>query len=128
MIELMDLRTGNYIHPAKALQQNEADTERYLRILSIDLLQRKVVAKADNSAELLTCSSPAIFPCNIEDIKKLVGGFSFNEHSIIIEGEAAVFILHENGSSIALPHIRYMHQFQNLFRSLTGQEFPFNLG
>lgn len=126
MIELMDLRTGNYIHPP--LEQNAAaDTSRYLRILSIDLLQKKVTAKEDNSTEISTYAPSEISGCSIEDIKRLVGGFSFNEHSIIIEGEAAVFILHENGSSIALPHIQYLHQFQNLFRSLTGQEFPFNI-
>jgi hypothetical protein len=127
MIELMDIRAGNYIHPSLEHDPANADVSRYLRILSIDLLSKKVSAKEDNSAEILAYQSTEIFGCSIEDIKKLVGGFSFNEHSIIIEGEGAVFIIHENGSSIALPQIKYLHQFQNLFRSLTGQEFPFNI-
>lgn len=127
MIELMDIRTGNYVHPLMENDPAKADTSRYLRILSIDLLSKKVSAKEDNSTEILSYSSAEIFGCSIEDIKKLVGGFSFNEHSIIVEGEGAVFIIHENGSSIALPQIKYLHQFQNLFRSLTGQEFPFNI-
>lgn len=127
MIELMDLRTGNYIHPASMQDQNRPDTEKYMRILSVDLLNKKVNAKEDKSSEIHTYTTAEIFGCSIEDITKLMGGFSFNEHSIIIKGPGEVLILHENGSMIALPHIQYLHQFQNLFRSLTGQEFPFNI-
>jgi hypothetical protein len=36
MIELMDLRTGNYIHPASTQDQTKPDTEKYMRILSIE--------------------------------------------------------------------------------------------
>jgi hypothetical protein len=128
MIELMDLRTGNYIHPASAIDQAKADTEKYMRILSVDLLNRKVNAKEDNNKEIHTFEAARIFGCSIENITRLMGGFSFNEHSMIIKGEGEVLILHENGSMIALPHIHHLHQFQNLFRSLTGQEFPFNIG
>jgi hypothetical protein len=127
MIELMDLRTGNYIHPASIQDQTKPDTEKYMRILSVDLLNRKVSAKEDNNQEIHVYEAAGIFGCSIEDITKLLGGFSFNEHSMIIKGEGEVLILHENGSMIALPHIQYLHQFQNLFRSLTGQEFPFNI-
>lgn len=127
MIELMDLRTGNYIHPASTHDHVKPDTEKYMRILSIDLLNRKVSAKEDNSKEIHTFEAAGIFGCSIEDITRLMGGFSFNEHSMIIKGEGEVLILHENGSMIALPHIHSLHQFQNLFRSLTGQEFPFNI-
>lgn len=127
MIELMDLRTGNYIHPASVQDQAKPDTEKYMRILSIDLLNRKVSAKEDNNKEIHVYEAAGIFGCSIEDITRLLGGFSFNEHSMIIKGEGEVLILHENGSTIALPHIQYLHQFQNLFRSLTGQEFPFNI-
>jgi hypothetical protein len=127
MIELMDLRTGNYIHPASTQDQTKPDTEKYMRILSIDLLNRKVSVKEDNNKEIYVYEAAGIFGCSIEYITKLLGGFSFNEHSMIIKGEGEVLILHENGSMIALPHIQYLHQFQNLFRSLTGQEFPFNI-
>jgi hypothetical protein len=127
MIELMDLRTGNYIHPASTINHTKPDAEKCMRILSVDLLSRKVTAKEDNNKEIHTFETAGIFGCGIEHITKLLGGFSFNEHSIIIKGEGEVLILHENGSMIALPHIHYLHQFQNLFRSLTGQEFPFNI-
>jgi hypothetical protein len=127
MIEAMDLRAGNYIHPPLEQEATKPDTGKYLRVLSIDLLSKKVSAKEDNNPEIFVYPSAAIHGCSINDIKKLVGGLSFNEHSIIIEGEGSVFIIHEDGSSIALPHIQYLHQFQNLFRSLTAQEFPFNI-
>jgi hypothetical protein len=128
MIELMDLRTGNYIHPVSMHDDTKPDTEKYMRILSIDLLNKKISAKEDNNTEIQVYATAGIFGCSIENITKLMGGFSFNEHSMIIKGEGEVAILHENGSLIALPHIQYLHQFQNLFRSLTGQEFPFNIG
>jgi hypothetical protein len=127
MIELMDLRAGNYIHPALVQDHTKPDTEKYMRILSVDLLSKKVNAKEDNSTAIHVYTTAETFGCSIEDITRLMGGFSFNEHSIIIKGEGEVIILHENGSMIALPHIHYLHQFQNLFRSLTGQEFPFNI-
>lgn len=127
MIELMDLRTGNYIHPVSSQDHAKPDTEKYMRILSVDLLNRKVSAKEDNDKEIHVYETAGIFGCSIEDITRLMGGFSFNEHSMIIKGEGEVLVLHENGSMIALPHIQYLHQFQNLFRSLTGQEFPFNI-
>ena len=127
MIELMDLRTGNYIHPASVQDSTKPDAKKYMRILSVDLLNKMVSAKEDNSSEIHTYTTADIFGCSIENIIRLMGGFSFNEHSIIIKGEGEVLILHENGSLITLPHIQYLHQFQNLFRSLTGQEFPFNI-
>ncbi len=127
MIEAMDLRAGNYIHPPSEQNPSLPDNGRYLRVLSIDLLNKKVTAKEDGIPEIFQYDTTDISGCSINNIRKVMGGFSFNEHSIIIKGEGKVFIVHEEGQSIALPHIQYMHQFQNLFRALTGQEFPFNL-
>lgn len=127
MIALMDLRAGNYIHPHGNDESLPAEDKRYLRILSVDLTGKKVRAKEDYNTEILTFEAAQISGCSITDLLKIMGGFSFNEHSILIKGEHEVFIIHENGSTITLPHIQYVHQFQNLFRSLTGEELPFNI-
>lgn len=119
MIEPIELRPGNYIHPAQ-------EDSTYLRILSVDLLSREVSAKADHSQEIQKFACKDIYPCNLSDLLKTIGGLSFGPHSILLQ-EEGVYIVHEEGPSIPLPHIRYVHQFQNLMRSLTGSEMPFNL-
>ena len=126
MIALMDLRTGNYIHPAMAGNDMEPDQGRYLRILSINLMEKQVTAKADHDATIHTLRNEIIYACDLNDLARITGGLSFGEHAILLQ-EGLVSILHENGSLLPLPHIRYVHQFQNLVRSLTGDEFPFNL-
>jgi hypothetical protein len=126
MITLMDLRAGNYIHPARDNNGQEPDLSRYLRILSVDLVAKQVTAKADHDATIVALTAGQIYPCDLHHLRQLIGGLSFGEHSILLR-EDGVMIVHENGSPIPLPHIRHIHQFQNLFRGLTGNEFPFNL-
>lgn len=126
MIALMDLRAGNYIHPALESNDQEPDHSRYLRVLSIDLVAKHVTAKADHDTTILTLEAGHIYPCDLALLRQLIGGLSFGEHSILLR-EDGVTILHENGSPMPLSHIRHVHQFQNLFRGLTGDEFPFNL-
>ncbi len=126
MIALMDLRPGNYVHPAMPGKDNEPDAGRYLRILSIDLLAKQVTAKADGEQEIHTLNADAIYPCALDVLMRVIGGLSFGDHSILLQ-DGAVAIIHENGSLFHVPHIQYVHQFQNLFRSLTGQEFPYNV-
>lgn len=123
MIPLMDLRTGNYIHPAK---EGKPDTACYLRIVSISLIDKQVVAKADGATALQTLDHTDIFPCGFEDLMKVTGGLSFGGHAILLQ-DGMVAIVHENGAAIPLEHIRYVHQFQNLVRSLTNAELPFNI-
>ncbi len=122
----MDLRAGNYIHPAVHDNSQEPDLSRYLRILSLNLLTKRVTAKADHDTTVVTLEDQQIFPCDLLHLRQLIGGLSFGEHSVLLQDDG-VTLLHENGSPLTLPHIRYVHQFQNLFRGLTGDEFPFNL-
>ena len=119
----MDLRVGNYIHPAN---EGGPDKARYLRIVSVDLISKQVVAKADGKADLHILQPGSIFPCAFDDLMKITGGLSFEDHAVLLQ-EGMVVVRHENGSLIPLPHIRYVHQFQNLVRSLTGAELPFNI-
>lgn len=119
----MELRPGNYVHPGK---DDVADTGRYLRILSIDLLQKQVTAKADHDTEIHTLAHTAIFPCGLDRLMEITGGLSFGAHSLLLK-DGAVAIVPEDGSMMAMPHILYIHQFQNLVRSLTGEELPFNI-
>ncbi len=125
MIEPIELRPGNYIHPAK-LDETAADGQIYLRILSVDLLSRQVAVKADYQQEIRTLAVADIYPCNLSDLQQTIGGLAFGPHSILLQ-EEGVYLVHEEGNSIPLPHIRYVHQFQNLVRSLTGTEMSFNL-
>ena len=125
MIEPIELRPGNYIHPGKD-DEAAADTGIYLRVLSVDLLSRKINAKEDHKKEIVTYDAGSVYPCGLEDLKKTIGGLAFGQHSILLNDEG-VYIIHEEGNSIPLPHIRYVHQFQNLMRGLTGAEMPFNL-
>lgn len=127
MIDLMDLRAGNYIHPGLEGQEALADTGRYLRIVSVALPEKQVIAKADGDAGYCTLKYDNVYPCSLERLMQMIGGLSFGEHTLLIQGPGAIAIVHENGSVIALPHIQHLHQFQNLFRSLTGQEFPYNI-
>jgi hypothetical protein len=126
MIALMDLRAGNYIHPAKAGGEPGPDNSRYLRVIAIHLVEKQVQAKADGETTLYTLNHDAIFPCAFDDLARLTGGLSFGEHALLLQEQMAS-IVHENGSVIPLPHIRFVHQFQNLIRSLTGDELPFNI-
>ncbi|WP_118976198.1 hypothetical protein [Taibaiella koreensis] len=128
MIDLMALRPGNYIHAGQAGNHAEPDSSRYLRVLSVQLMEKRLTAKADEDVEIYTLGAGDIYPCPLDRLMQMIGGLAFGEHSILIQGPGAVAIVHENGSLIPLPHIRYLHEFQNLFRSLTGQEFPYNVG
>lgn len=125
MIEPIELRPGNYIHPGDEAG-TAADTSVYLRILSVDLLSRKISAKEDHKKEIVAFEVAEIYPCGFDDLKKTIGGLAFGPHSILLNDEG-VYIVHEEGNTIPLPHIRYVHQFQNLMRGLTGSEMPFNL-
>ncbi len=125
MIEPIELRPGNYIHPGNK-DHTGADSSRYLRVLSVDLLSRKVSAKEDHKTDIAIFEAGELYPCGLEDLRKTIGGLAFGQHSILLN-EEGVYIVHEEGNSIPLPHIRYVHQFQNLMRSLTGAEMPFNL-
>jgi len=121
----MDLRPGNYIHPPAAAGDASS---RYLRVVSVDLMTRTVAAKADFSNEPETFNAGEISGCALEALMDYIGGLSFDGHSLLIGGAGAVSVIAAGGAPIELPHIRYVHQFQNLFRSLTGQELPVNLG
>ncbi|PSK89709.1 hypothetical protein [Taibaiella chishuiensis] len=125
MIEPIELRPGNYIHPGLP-GEAAADTGVYLRVVSVDLVARQVKAKADYQQDIRTFAVAEIYPCGLSDLQQAIGGLAFGPHSILLQDEG-VYIVHEEGPSIPLPHIRYVHQFQNLVRSLTGSEMAFNL-
>lgn len=125
MIEPIELRPGNYIHPGNN-DGTEANTAIYMRVLSVDILKRKISAKEDHKKDVIVFETDRIFACGLEDLEKTIGGLAFGPHSILLK-DGGVYIVHEEGNSIPLPHIRYVHQFQNLMRSLTGSEMPFNL-
>lgn len=128
MIDIMELRAGNYIHPCREDDPAQPDTNRYLRVLSIQLIEKQVRVKADQGADLLTLAAAELYPCSLERLTQMIGGLAFGDHSLLIQAPGSIAIVHENRSVISLPHIQYLHQFQNLFRSLTGQEFPYNVG
>ncbi|WP_157976919.1 hypothetical protein [Taibaiella helva] len=128
MIDIMDLRAGNYIHPCREDDPTQPDTGRYLRVLSLQLVEKQVMARADRDNTGLAYTAAEIFPCSLERLTQMIGGLAFGEHSLLIQAPGAIAIVHENGSVIPLPHVQYLHQFQNLFRSLTAQEFPYNIG
>ncbi len=125
MIEPIELRPGNYIHPG-INEGKEANTRIYMRVLSVDLLNRKISAKEDHKKEIEEFTANLVYACSLEDLEKTIGGLAFGPHSILLK-DGGVYIVHEEGNSIPLPHIRHVHQFQNLMHSLTGSEMPFNL-
>jgi len=128
MIHPVELRAGNYIHPAMENgSMLEANTNKYLRVLSIDLETKIIKAKQDYQAEVFTFNAADIFPCSFKDIMLQIGGMSFGEHAIIIKSEREIILMLAGGTSVEMPHIQYLHQFQNLVRSLTGQEMAFNV-
>lgn len=121
MIAIMDLRPGNYI------QAGNADQQRYLRVVGIDLMQKTIQAKEDLQTDIETYAMDQVAGCPLALLTHIIGGLSFDEHALFIKEDTGVWIIHQEGAAISLPHIRHVHQFQNLFRSLTGQELPFNL-
>ena len=127
MIHPIELRPGNYIHPALPADTAVADTARYLRIIGVDLESRTVKAKQDHQSDITTLDITAIFPCSLKDLMRQIGGMGFGEHSIILKSEHEVMLMLANTTPVSLDHIQYLHQFQNLVRSLTGQELGFNV-
>lgn len=122
MIDITDLRPGNYV------QETGVPEQVPLRVTGTDLLQRRIMAKADFQPEEKAYSPAQLEGCPLETLMKYMGGLGFGEHSLLLKGPGDVYVIHAEGTALPLPHIRHVHQFQNLFRSLTGQELPFNLG
>lgn len=127
MIHPVELRPGNYIHPAKEEDKTDADTRKYLRIIAVDLETKMVKVKEDFRSEIRSLETQHIFACSLKDLMHHIGGMGFGEHSIILKGEHEVMLMLSNATPVSLDHIKYLHQFQNLVRSLTGQELSFNV-
>lgn len=127
MIHPVELRPGNYIHPVAENDPAAADTQKYLRVIAVDLENKTVKAKADHQPEIHSFGMQQIFPCSLKDLMRHIGGMGFGEHSIVLKAEHEVMLMLSNTTPVNLDHIRYLHQFQNLVRSLTGQELSFNV-
>lgn len=119
----MDLRPGNYVmQPATG-----TTPARYLRVVGLDLVGKTITVKADHSEATGSYTPGELQACPVAVLQQYMGGLSFEDHSLLIKGPGEVYLIHAEGSALVLPHIRFVHQFQNLFRSLTGQELPFNI-
>lgn len=128
MIDSKELRIGNWVYRQWNKMLKQADGERS-QPDQID----KVMLQHSNMFDPIPINETMLLKCGFE--KHAPNGMSMQDISVLLVNEKGHIEVYQSifneeylvTTTISFPHVRYLHQLQNLYFSLKGEELNIEL-